>query len=40
MLDNVKITFKIDTGASINVLPLHYLDKNKQQEIKYVKIKL
>lgn len=29
-LDNIKITFTIDTGVNINVLPLYYIDKNKQ----------
>lgn len=37
-IDNVKITFKIDTGSNVNVLPLCYIDKNKQKEIEQVKL--
>lgn len=39
-VDSVKVKFKIDTGANVNVLPLYYIDKNKQKEIKQSKIKL
>lgn len=39
-IDKVKVTFKIDTGANINVLPLYYIDKNNQKEINQRKIKL
>jgi len=31
---NIKVTFKIDTGANVNVLPLCYIDKNNQKEVK------
>jgi len=39
-IDNVKVTFKIDTGANVNVFSLCYIDKSKQKEIKQSKIKL
>jgi len=39
-INNVKVTFKIDTGANVNVLPLCYIDKNHQKEIKQSEIKL
>lgn len=40
LIDKVKVTFKIDTGANINVLPLDYINKNNQKEINQSKIKL
>lgn len=39
-IDNIKVAFKIDTGANINVLPLKCININSQQKIEHTKIKL
>lgn len=37
---NFKVSFKIDTSANINVLPIKYINKNIEQEIEQKIVKL
>ena len=40
-INNVKVNFKIDTGAQVNLLPIRYYDEmNKKTKIKKTKITL